>query len=97
MTAAHRDANRPPGAGIDLRRADTQNCPYAAYDRLREEAPVWRDPNSGFFVISRYDILKEVLLDTERFSNVFSACTRTIPRSRFAKRAPGGFATKPCS
>lgn len=70
MAPADRAANRTPRIDIDLRRAETQNCPYAAYDRLREEAPVWQDPNTGYFVISRYVILKEVLLDTERFSNV---------------------------
>ena len=70
MTAADRVPERAHALDIDLRRAETQGCPYAAYDKLREEAPVWRDPNTGYFVISRYEILKEVLLDTERFSNV---------------------------
>ena len=46
-----------------------QNCPYHAYEKLREEAPVWRDPVTGFFVISRYDDIRDVLLDPARFVN----------------------------
>jgi hypothetical protein len=25
-----------------------QNCPYTAYQKLRDEAPVWQDPVTGF-------------------------------------------------
>jgi len=44
-------------------------CPYPTYDLLREQAPVWRDPVTGMYVITRYDDLREILLDTKRFSN----------------------------
>lgn len=53
MAAAFRDANRPPGIEVGLRRADTRNRPYAACDTSREEAPVRHGPKIGFFVISR--------------------------------------------
>lgn len=46
-----------------------QNCPYHAYRLLRDEAPVWRDPITGFYVISRFEDLRAVLLDTEQYSN----------------------------
>ncbi len=46
-----------------------QNCPFHAYQLLRDEAPVWRDPVTGFYVISRFDDLRDVLLDPKRFSN----------------------------
>ena len=46
------------------------DCPYPAYGTLRDQAPVWRDPRTGMFVLSRYDDVKMVLLDTERFSSV---------------------------
>jgi cytochrome P450 len=46
-----------------------QNCPYPAYSVLRETAPVWKDPITGFYVISRFDDVREVLLDKDRFSN----------------------------
>ena len=40
-----------------------QNCPYHAYQMLRDEAPVWIDPITGFYVISRFEDLRQVLLD----------------------------------
>ncbi|MEE2782948.1 MAG: cytochrome P450 [Pseudomonadota bacterium] len=46
-----------------------QNCPYPAYQRLRDEAPVWKDPLTGFYVISRFEDLRGVLLDPVRFCN----------------------------
>jgi cytochrome P450 len=46
-----------------------QECPYEAYRVLRDEAPVWKDPVTGNFVITRYDDLRAILLDTEQFGN----------------------------
>lgn len=48
---------------------DIAACPFAYYEQLREKAPVYRMPETGFFVISRYDDLKEVLSDPETYSN----------------------------
>ena len=44
-------------------------CPYPTYDLLREQAPVWCDPATGMYVITRYGDLRKILLDTERYSN----------------------------
>ncbi|MBM4205152.1 MAG: hypothetical protein FJ194_13545, partial [Gammaproteobacteria bacterium] len=43
---------------------DLQNCPYHAYAKLRDEAPVWKDPITGFYVITRFDDLRDLLLNT---------------------------------
>ena len=40
-----------------------------AYEVLRDEAPVWQDPLTGFFVVSRYDDVRAVIFDTENFVN----------------------------
>jgi len=48
---------------------DVSDCPYAAYQALRDEAPVWRDNATGMFVVTRYEDVKAVLLDTERFTS----------------------------
>lgn len=55
----------------DINFMDTkvQNCPYPTYELLRNEAPVWQDPITGFFVITRFEDLRQVLLDTKRFTN----------------------------
>jgi cytochrome P450 len=44
-------------------------CPFPTYELLREQAPVWKDPRTGLFVITRYEDLRMICLDTERFSN----------------------------
>ena len=54
---------------INLLDAKLQNCPYPAYEKLREEAPVWKDPLTGFYVITRFDDVRDLLLDTARFAN----------------------------
>ena len=56
-------------APFDLMDPGVQNCPYAAYAALREMAPVYRDPATGYYVVSRYADLRQVLLDTENFIN----------------------------
>ncbi|MBI1181232.1 MAG: cytochrome P450 [Alphaproteobacteria bacterium] len=66
--------------------ADTQDCPYDAYKVLREEAPVWRDPVTGFYYITRYDDLRQVLLDTEHFSNERPKVARDTERAERMKK-----------
>jgi len=44
-------------------------CPFTHYAELREKAPTYRMPETGFFVVSRYEDLKEVLSDHETYSN----------------------------
>ena len=60
-----------PGAldEINLLDQSLQNCPYHAYQLLRDEAPVWKDPITGFYVISRFHDLRDLLLDPEHYSN----------------------------
>ena len=54
---------------INLLDAGLQNCPYHAYQMLRDAAPVWVDPVTGFYVITRFEDLRQVLLDTENFTS----------------------------
>lgn len=44
-------------------------CPYPTYALLREEAPVFKDPATGIFVITRYADQRTIALDYENFSN----------------------------
>ena len=55
--------------GATLADVEVLECPYPTYDLLREQAPVWQDPITGLFVITRYEDLRRICLDTERFSN----------------------------
>ena len=52
---------------IDLFDPDTSDCPYAAYATLRAEAPAWREPRTGMWVITRYDDIKMIVTDVDRF------------------------------
>jgi cytochrome P450 len=54
-------------ADINLLDQRLQNCPYPAYELLRNEAPVWKDPITGFYVISRFEDLRAILLDTDSY------------------------------
>jgi cytochrome P450 len=48
---------------------DTNDCPYDAYKLLRDEAPLWQDPITGMFVMTRYEDIKKVLADVAVFTN----------------------------
>ena len=66
---------------VDFFNAEISECPYSAYKVLREQAPVWEDPVSGMYVITRYEDIKEILVDTERFRNARKFRARTNKRS----------------
>ena len=58
--------------------AATNKCPYPAYKTLRDEAPVWQDPKTGMFFVTRYEDIRNALSDPEVFTNrVGSAAGRT--------------------
>lgn len=61
------DARTPDD--FDFTDPDVQDCPYEAYRALRDQAPVYRDPRTGQYVITRFKDLRQVLLDTENFGN----------------------------
>ncbi|MBM3345480.1 MAG: cytochrome P450 [Betaproteobacteria bacterium] len=44
-------------------------CPYQAYATLLKEAPVFRMPQNGAYVVSRYDLVMEAVKNTKLFSN----------------------------
>ncbi len=48
---------------------DVQACLFGYHAQLREKAPVYRMPETGFFVISNYEDLKTELSDPATFSN----------------------------
>ena len=59
-------ATRP----ITFRDHAIQKDPFTAYAWLRDEAPVYWDPEIKCYVASRHDTNQNVLLDTETFSNI---------------------------
>jgi len=47
---------------VDLFDPEFLECPYPGYEVLRNEAPVWRDPKTGVFVVTSFELVREVLL-----------------------------------
>ncbi|QFT76236.1 cytochrome P450 [Erythrobacter sp. THAF29] len=52
---------------IDLFDAELQQCPYDAYRQLRDEAPVYNIPGTDMYVVTRYEDVRAVLMDPQRF------------------------------
>src|SRR3954471_14464082 len=44
-------------------------CPWPAYKTLREEAPIYRDPGTGMYVVTRFADIRAVATDTKTFIN----------------------------
>jgi cytochrome P450 len=54
-------------ADINLFDVETQQCPYDAYKALRDDAPVYLIPGTDMYAVTRYDDVREVLMDPKRF------------------------------
>ena len=68
------DTLSPPDlAAMSLMDPAVQSDPKAFYARLHSECPVYIMPETGMYVVSRYDDLRAVLRDTEQFSNDLTA------------------------
>jgi cytochrome P450 family 142 subfamily A polypeptide 1 len=49
----------------------TLQCPYHYDKTLREQAPVYRDPQTGVYIVSTYDLVREAHRTPDVFSNEF--------------------------
>lgn len=57
---------RPVDSFLD---PDTVECPFPMYERLLEDKPVYIDPISGFYIISRFEDARRVLLAPQVFTS----------------------------
>ncbi len=64
---------------FDFTDAEVQDCPYEAYQALRDEAPVYRDPHTGQYLVTRFEDLRRVLTDQEHFGNTGRPETEIAP------------------
>jgi cytochrome P450 len=48
---------------------EVQKCPFAAYDRVRSEHPVYVDPVTGFYVLTGYEAVRKATSDTVNLSS----------------------------
>lgn len=52
---------------------DLQKCPYHFNQQLRSEAPVYLEPKTGYYLVSTYELIKEIKNNPTLFSNTFNA------------------------
>ena len=70
-----------PVAEICPMHPELLKSPWGMNRRLRDEAPVHRDPESGIYFISRYEDVVKMVMDHETFSNRMVTATRTLADS----------------
>ena len=63
---------------IDFLDPSTQSCPYEAYEILRDECPVYKIPEVGSYMITRYDDARNILRDPKTFSSTFPSQDRPL-------------------
>ena len=71
---------------------DVLNCPYDFYKVLQEQAPVYHLPGTNIYMVSRYADVKQLLKDTETYSNNFNHLLKgpePAPRSPKSTQGPG--------
>lgn len=73
--------------GISFADEAVMACPYDAYETLLAEAPVYKDPGTGSFIVSRYEDVRAILLDPKRFSSegYLNVITDTVLAERAEK------------
>ena len=54
---------------FNLMDREVQQCPYQAYKWLLENAPVYRDPNTGMVMVTGYELLREIVRDPITYSS----------------------------
>jgi cytochrome P450 len=54
---------------VDFTNSATQTCPFAAYDQIRPDGPFYVEPSTGYLIVTRYDLVKEIVADPVRYLN----------------------------
>ena len=67
---------------FNLLNPETLECPYAFYEALHAEAPVYTAPELGVTIVSSYDLLQEVVHDPKTYSSAVPTGGGNLPRGR---------------
>lgn len=67
-----------PVHNINPMHPELLKAPYVMNQRLRDEAPVFQDPNSGIFFISRYEDVTRMAMDHQTFSSKMLRSNRAV-------------------
>lgn len=69
MNETDQDLTLEKTGGANLMDPAVQQCPYPAYDWLLENAPVYWDEGMGMFIVTGYELLREVVRDPATYSS----------------------------
>ncbi len=69
---------------VNIFDVETLLDPYPSYKRLRDEAPVYFVPEMNLHYVTRYDLVREALKDTETYSSRFDAFMNTTREAGLA-------------
>lgn len=78
---------------INFMNQELMECPYHAYRLLRDEAPVWKDQTTGFYVVTRYPDVRKVLMSPKLFVSARNKDDEQVNSER-ARRSAELFARK---
>ena len=62
----------------DLMDPAVQACPYSLYQRLRTEAPIYRMPATGFYLVTSFDLCREIIRQPDIFISGVSPLLATL-------------------
>lgn len=51
----------------NLMEPEVQACPYALYQQLRSDSPVYRMPETGFYLVTTFDLCNEIIRQPDMF------------------------------
>jgi cytochrome P450 len=83
---------QPAAQAISIADPAVIECPYAAYARLRQAAPVYFDPVARFYVLTRYEDIRRALLQPDVYvSDDWMDLMRTGVHAERARKARDRF------
>ena len=65
--------------------AATLQCPFPHYSAMRERAPVFEVAGLGLFLVTRHDLVLEVLRDPATYSNRFGQTSMPLPSAALSR------------
>ena len=68
--------------GISFFDPEVNRCPYPAYQALRDHAPVWQDPVTGMFIVTRYEDIKMILMEPLIYTNRVGSAAGMTEKAR---------------
>jgi len=64
---SNQDGRVPDSELPDLMDPAVQQCPYGLYKILRQRAPLYRMPSTGFHLVTNYELAREVIRAPDQY------------------------------